>query len=129
MKRSFLMRLIVFTVLPLAVAAQAYGQAFPATGAAPVAPDAILPPPPPAEVTGPPDDASGDFPSAARTDFPGSTGGTDFPAAANPQGMDTTFPESGLGTGTDSTMGGSGTGSGGLDASTFGPYTSSPLGR
>ncbi|MGD0662337.1 MAG: hypothetical protein ABSD38_30135 [Syntrophorhabdales bacterium] len=110
MKDFLLMLLLALTALSLTIATQAYGQV-PAPGA-----------------TGPLDQGSGDFPSAARTDFPATTGSGDFPAASNPQGFDTTMPESGLGTGTNSTLGGSGTGSGGLSPSTNGPYTSSPVG-
>jgi hypothetical protein len=80
-----------------------------------------------AEGTGPPDHATADFPSTAGTDFPAASGTEDFAAGANPHGFDTTMPEGGLGTGTHSTLGGSGTGSGGLGASTYGPYTENPL--
>jgi hypothetical protein len=112
---SLFLRLTVPVVLLLAVAALAYGQT-------------VSPPQAPLEGTGPPGNASTDFPSGAATNFPTTTGSTDFPSTTNPEGFNTTMPESGTGTGTDSTLGGSGTGSGGLGASTYAPYTESTLG-
>ncbi len=117
MKAFYLAVFTIFIALLVAAAGQSHGQEAPGT--------------PPSQALGegapPPEDVTGDFPSAAGTDFPNTMGSEDFPGTTNPEGFDATMPESGVGTGTNSTLGGSGTGSGGLGASTNAPYTEDPL--